>query len=139
MTQANIKESKIFEVALIGLRAAIGVIFIVHGLDKLTNPGFGEFLTKIGIPPELAFLIGLAEMLPGIFLIAGVLSRIAASIISIIMLGAIFHVKGASNLSGQGGVELELILLATALFIIVAGPGRISIAHLVKKLPRPIH
>lgn len=139
MTDGSLKDGKLSHVAFMGLRAAIGVIFIAHGISKLTNPGFGGFLAKLGLPPELALLVGLAEFIPGIMLIAGVLTRISASIISIIMVGAIFHVKGAANLTGEGAYELDLILLASALVIIVAGPGKISIAHLVKKLPRPIH
>jgi len=52
------------------------------------------------------------------------------------MLGAIFVVKGAQNLTGQGGVELDLILLASLLVIIVIGPGRISVSHVLKKVPQ---
>jgi putative oxidoreductase len=55
------------------------------------------------------------------------------------MLGAIFVVKGASNLTGQGGVALDLMLLASCLVIIVMGPGRVSISHIVKKIPRVLH
>ena len=61
---------------------------------------------------------------------------ISASLLSIVMIGAIFYVKGASNLTGDGGFELDLILLAANLVIIVAGPGRVSISHLVKRIPR---
>ena len=75
----------------------------------------------------------------GILLIFGVFSRIGASIISIVMLGAIFLVKGAQSLTGDGGVEFDLVLLAGVLIIMVAGPGRVSLAHLIKKLPRYIH
>jgi len=52
------------------------------------------------------------------------------------MLGSIFHVKGASNLTGEGGFALDLMLLAGCLAIIVAGPGRVSISHIAKKIPR---
>ena len=52
------------------------------------------------------------------------------------MLGAIFHVKGAANLTGQGGYALDLLILAGVLLIIVTGPGRISISHIAKKIPR---
>ncbi len=55
------------------------------------------------------------------------------------MLGAIFHVKGASNLTGEGGYALDLMLLAGTLLIITAGPGRFSISHVVKKIPRFLH
>ena len=121
-----------------GLRSAIGVIFIVHGVGKF-NPGFANFLPNMGLPPEMQIPIALAELVPGILLIIGVLSRFSASLLSIIMVGAIFHVKGAQSLTGDGGVELDLILLAASLVIIVAGPGRISLSQVIKKLPRWIH
>jgi len=139
LTEAKFSENKLKDIAFWGLRAAVGVIFIVHGYGKLSNPGFSNWLATISIPPEMAFLIGLAELVPGILLIVGVLTRISASFLSVIMLGAIFHVKGAQSLTGEGGYELDLILLASCLVIIVAGPGRVSISNIAKKIPRPLH
>lgn len=139
MSGAKFSDNKLIDIAFLGMRAAIGVIFIVHGTGKF-NPGFVGFLTgPLGLPPEMQIPIALAETIPGILLIVGVLTRISASLLSIIMLGAIFYVKKAANLTGDGAYELDLILLASCLVIIVAGPGRASIAHVIKKLPRPIH
>ena len=138
MTTSEIKEKILNDVVFIGLRSAIGVIFIVHGIGKF-NPGFADFLSNIGLPPEMQILIALAELVPGILLVFGVLSRLSASLLCIIMLGAIFHVKGAQSLTGDGGIELELILLASSLVIMIAGPGRISLSHIIKKLPRCLH
>ena len=136
MTTAEIKEKILNDVVFFGLRLTIGVIFIVHGYSKFGNEGFVGWISSIGIPGELAIIIALAEVIPGILLIIGVLSRISASIISIIMIGAIFHVKGAESLTGDKGVEFDLILLAVALVIIVAGPGKISISQGIKKIGR---
>ncbi|MDH3312362.1 MAG: DoxX family protein [Nitrosopumilus sp.] len=138
MTSAEIKGKILNDVVFIGLRSAIGMIFIVHGISKF-NPGFVNFLTNMGIPAEMQIPIALAELIPGIFLVFGVLSRFSAVLISIIMLGAIFYVKGAQNLTGDGGVEIDLILLASSIVIMIAGPGRISIAQAIKKLPRCLH
>jgi putative oxidoreductase len=138
LTTSEIKEKILNDVVFIGLRSAIGVIFIVHGIGKF-NPGFADFLSNIGLPPEMQIPIALAELVPGILLVFGVLSRLSASLLCIIMLGAIFHVKGAQSLTGDGGVELELILLASSLVIMIAGPGRISLSHIIKKLPRCLH
>lgn len=135
MTDAKIGESKLHDITHFGIRASIGTIFIVHGFGKF-DPGFVGFLNQIGIPAEMQFLIALAEFVSGILLIVGVLTRISASILSIIMLGAIFHVKRAASLTGQGGYELDLIILAGVLSIIVVGPGRVSLSHIAKKIPR---
>ena len=138
MVTAEFKEKKLNDIVFMGLRSALGVIFIAHGVAKF-NPGFTGFLENMGLPPEMQIPIALAELIPGILLIIGVLSRISAGLISIIMVGAIFHVKGAQNLTGQGGYEIDLILLASCLVIIVMGPGRVSLSHIIKKIPRPIH
>ena len=136
MAEAKFSENRLLDIAFWGLRAAVGVIFIAHGTGKF-GEGFVGFLTgPLGLPPEMQIPLALAETVPGILLIIGVLTRISASLLSIIMLGAIFYVKEASNLTGQGGYELDLVLLAACLTIIVAGPGRISISHIAKKIPR---
>jgi len=138
LTTSEIKEKILNDVVFMGLRSAIGVIFIVHGISKFDS-GFADFLPMMGLPVEMQIPIALAELIPGILLVIGVLSRLSASLISIIMLGAIFHVKGAQSLTGDGGVELDLILLASSLVIMIAGPGRISLANIIKKLPRCLH
>ena len=139
MADAKFSDSKLQDIAFMGLRSAIGAIFIAHGIGKF-DAGFVGFLRgPLGLPAEMQIPIALAELIPGILIIIGVLSRISASLLSIIMLGAIFYVKGASNLTGQGGFELDLILLASSLLIIVKGPGRISLSHIIKKIPRPLH
>jgi len=120
------------------LCAAVGVVFIVHGSGKF-NPGFLGFMEMLGLPPEMQIPIALAETVPGILLLIGVFTRLSASLLSIVMLGAIFYVKQAGSLTGERGFELDLILLAACLVVMIAGPGRISIAHVVKKLPRCLH
>ena len=124
------------DAAQMGMRTAIGVIFIVHGFGKFGNPGFGGWISSMGIPAEMQIPIALAEFIPGILLVIGILTRISASLISIVMLGAIFLVKGASSLTGDGGYEFDLILLAACLVVIVAGPGRVSLSYVLKKVPR---
>ncbi len=138
MTTAEIRQKVLDDVVFMGLRSAIGVIFIVHGMMKF-NPGFAGALPNMGLPPEMQIPIALAEVVPGVLLIIGILGRLSTVLLSIVMLGAIFHVKGAQSLTGDGGVEMDLILLAALLVIMIVGPGRVSLAQIVKKLPRCLH
>jgi len=138
LTESSIHNTELNEITNWGIRAAIGVVFIVQGSGKF-NPGFAGMLGNLGIPAEMQIPIALAELISGILLIIGVFTRLSASMIAIIMLGAIFVVKEASNLTGNGGYAIDLILLAGALVIITMGPGRISLAHIIKKLPRCLH
>jgi len=111
LAEAIFRENKLRDITHWGLRAAIGVIFIVTGSGKF-HPGFAGFLTSLGIPVEMQIPIALAEIIGGTLLIVGVLSRISASVLCIINLGAIFWVKGASNLTGEGAYNIDLMLLA---------------------------
>lgn len=135
MADAKIQESRLHDITHFGIRAAIAAIFIVNGSGKF-NPGFTGFLTNIGLPAEMQIPIALAEVISGILLLVGVLTRISASILSIVMLGAIFYVKKAANLTGEGGYQIDLMILAGCLAIIAIGPGRVSLSHLAKKIPR---
>lgn len=135
MAETKIREFILHDIAHFGVRMVIGGIFIAHSLGKF-EPGFLGFLEKIGLPPEMQFPIALAEFVPGILLFIGGLTRISAALLSVVMIGAIFLVKDVSKLTGQGGIELELLLLAGSLVIMVIGPGRISVSHILKKVPR---
>ena len=134
--EAKLSENKLHDLTHWGLRASIGVVFIVHSLKKF-DPVWQEWLITIGLPPEMQLPIALAEFIGGVLLVVGVLTRISAAVFSVILLGAIFHIRWENGfLISQGGWEWDLVMLAVTLSIIVAGPGRVSIAHLVKKIPR---
>ena len=138
-TDVKFTDNRLTDIAFMGMRAAIGAIFIAQGVGKF-NPGFANFLSGVlGLPAELAPVIGAAETVGGILLIFGVLSRISSAWLSIIMLGAIFYVKNAGSLTGERGTALDVILLGALLVILVAGPGRVSIPYVVKKIPRFLH
>ena len=138
MGTAEIKDGILNDAVFMGVRASVGVIFILHGMGKF-NPGFANALPNMGLPPELQIPIALAEVVPGILLIIGVLSRFSGALLAIVMVGAIFHVKGAQSMTGDRGVEFDVILLAASLLIMVAGPGRIAIAQAARRIPRILH
>lgn len=138
-TEAALKENVLHDITHWGIRASIGVIFIVHSLKKF-DPSWQEWLISVGIPPEMQLPIALAEFIGGILLVIGVLTRITGTVFAVILLGAIFHIRWENGFFiSQGGWELDLVMLAVVLVIIAAGPGRISVSHLVKKIPRFLH
>ena len=135
-TEASLKENVLHDITHWGISASIGAIFIVHSLKKF-DPSWQEWLASIGIPPEMQLPIALAEFIGGILLLVGVLTRVTGSVFAVILLGAIFHIRWENGFFvSQGGWEWDLVMLAAVLAIIVAGPGRISISRLVKKIPR---
>ena len=124
------------EITYWGIRASIGAIFIIHSLKKF-DPSWQEWLASIGLPPEMQLPIALAEFIGGIMLIAGLLTRITGVIFSVILLGAIFHIRWENGFFvSQGGWEWDLMMLAAALSIIAIGPGKISVSRFIKKIPK---
>jgi putative oxidoreductase len=135
LADAEIRQSKFHDISHFGLRLAVGAIFITAGYLKF-DPGFAAFLPQMGVPVQLQYLYALEEFVPGILIIAGVLTRISALVLSLVMLGVIFYIDKASQFIGPNGYELPVLLLAASLVIITIGPGKISVSHLVKKIPR---
>ncbi|MDE1840592.1 MAG: DoxX family protein [Thaumarchaeota archaeon] len=135
MDDITMLENKFHEISYFGLRLAIGVTFVVVGYIKF-DPGFDTYLLQLNLPPDLRYLFALEEFIPGLLLIAGILTRISASVLSVVMLGIIFYIDKASQFIGSNGAEYPVLILAGSLFIITIGPGRISLSHLIKKIPR---
>lgn len=135
MPGAEITQSEFHDISHFGLRLAIGSIFIVAGIIKF-DPIFATYLPQMGLPANMQYLFAAQEFIPGILIIIGILTRISASVLSLVMLGVIFYVDKASKFIGPDGVELPVILLAASIVIITVGPGRISISHAIKKVPR---
>jgi putative oxidoreductase len=108
------------------IRILAGILFIAHGLPKFEDIGGTQgFFGNVGIPPELAIPIGLLEVIGGIFLLVGVVTRITAILFIIEMIGATLIVKLPDGF--VGGYELELLLVAVGISFILTGPGRISV------------
>lgn len=138
MVDATLRTHKLHDLSHFGLRISVGVLFIVHSLGKF-DTGAGGFFSSVGLPSEMAPLIGLLELIGGILLIAGVLTRIASSLLAIEMLVVMVYLKKLQSFSGKNGLELELLIFVILLTLITLGPGRISLSHAVKKLPRFLH
>lgn len=117
------------------LRVALGVIMAAHGYQKLTNgptQGFAGMLGGMGMPaPEaLAWFVTLVELVGGLALVVGLLTRIAAILNTGVMLVVIFMVKlGNGLLGGPGasGFELELAIAAGMIALALTGPGWLSV------------
>lgn len=117
-------------------RVIVGVIMTVHGWQKLTTMGIGGFagfLESLSVPlPGLAaFVVTLVELVGGILLILGLLSRLAALLLTINLAVAILLVKSGVGLiapEGQGaGAELDLALIAGFLVVLLMGPGKLAL------------
>jgi len=105
---------------------------MMHGLPKLLDiSNTQNSFTNMGLPPELAIIIGLLEFIGGLAILLGVFTRIAAGLLVINMIGAILQVKLAKGFIG--GYELDLLYLAIMISLMLTGPGNLSIEKNVLK------
>jgi len=117
-----------------------------HGAQK-TLGWFGgngfratmAYFTKSGFPPALAFLAVMAEFLGPLGLAIGLLTRVAALSIAVVMLVAItvhkrhgFFMNWLGTQEGEG-VEYHLLALGVAVALIVNGAGAWSIDALIAR------
>lgn len=130
-------------------RLVLGVVFFAHGA-QLTLGWFGGygytgsmgfFTGTMHIPALFAFLAIFAQFAGSIALVLGVLSRLAALGIAIVMAVAIatVHVKVGFFMNWYGnqkgeGYEYHLLAIALALVVMIKGAGPVSIdAALTRK------
>ncbi|WP_132992978.1 DoxX family protein [Gordonia zhaorongruii] len=124
-------------------RIILGVIFVMHGWQKLFTNGIDQ--TRMGfesmdVPaPEIAaWFAGIAEFVGGILLIIGIAVPLVALILIIDMIGAIiFAHMDAGFWVNEGGYEFVLALIAGLIAIAVAHQGALSVdAHVAKRFSR---
>jgi len=130
------------DVALLLVRAVVGLTFLLHGLDKLGDlTGTEQFFDGLGIPiPDvMAPFVAVLEVAGGIALILGLLAPLAGLALAgdMLVAGLTRHAdKGFFAM--DGGYELVLLLGVASLGIAAAGAGRFSldaILRLHERLP----
>ena len=119
------------DLALLILRVVLGIIMIYHGWPKVTNLGGTiEAMAGMGVPaPAVAAIFAtVAEVVGGLLMVLGAFTDIAGLMFAIDMLGAITFVHAKNGFSvAKGGMEWPLLLVAAALAIALAGPGRYAV------------
>jgi putative oxidoreductase len=121
------------DAALLILRIASTMTFLYNGsavlFGSFGGPGPRQFATSHHMPVLLGYLVGVAQCAGALAVLSGVLIRVGAACLVVVMLGAIFmvHLPHGFNVSG-GGMEYALTELLLAIALLLAGPGRYSLA-----------
>lgn len=117
----------------LGLRVAIGIIFVVHGWPKVT--GARGMAAAMGQPSSAAVAFftvqGVVEVAGGLAIALGLLTQLVAAAFVIIMLGAIglknTMMKTGFSAQQATGWEFDFVLLFANLLLLLAGPGSLAL------------
>ena len=126
------------DLGLLVLRAALGVVFIAHGLQNAFGwwggpglDGFKESLAAAGYHNAnlLTYLAAGAQMASGILLVLGLFTPIAAAVALAFLVNSVLANVTAQRADGGlfvfgSAAEYLLVLTAVAAAIVLAGPGR---------------
>jgi putative oxidoreductase len=128
--------------AVLLIRLLAGAVFVSEGIQKFLFPadlGVGRF-TKIGMPsPEvLAPFVGVVEIVGGLLLLLGLLTRLAALALLVDMLVAITTTKlplllkeGFWKMAHEARTDWSMLL--GALFLLLVGAGAWSLDALLAR------
>ena len=124
------------DMAALVIRVVVGPVLAYHGYRKVDS-GVGNFIestvTRLDVP--LPTLVGYAvvaiELIGGLCLLAGLLTRLWGLLVAVEMVAIVFVVKADVGLIAPRGVgvgfELDLVVAACAVALVILGPGRVSL------------
>jgi putative oxidoreductase len=124
------------------LRVVVGIVFIMHGYQKLFVWGFDgveQGFAGMGIPlPGIsAIVVSLVEFFCGLALLLGLFTRLAAIPPAIVMIVAITMVHLKNGFYNPQGVEFPLTLLAALVCLMLAGPGEAALDNALARRRGP--
>lgn len=123
---------------MLPLRIAVGLVFLMHGGQKLFAFGLAgttDIMGKLGLPlPEVcAAVVITVELLGGLAILLGVFTRLAGALLAFEMVVAILVARLHGGFFAPYGYEFELTLLAACLTFASTGPGRVSLEEIRRR------
>ena len=125
--------------ALLLVRLVLGPMLAYHGYRKLDG-GVGRFVATVHrygfpLPEVLARATIVIELVGGICLAIGLLTRVWSGLVTLQMLLIVAKVKWHVGLIGPpgkgGGFELDLLYAVAAAALLIAGPGLFAVNHAI--------
>jgi putative oxidoreductase len=129
------------------IRLAVGLIFFTQGILKYTDPNMGvNRFARIGFPHPwfTAHFVGTFEVICGALIVLGLLTRLAAVPLLIVIATAIASTKIPELLRPAQGfwfmvsdARADFAMLCGLLFLLLSGAGRLSLDARRWGGPRP--
>jgi putative oxidoreductase len=121
---------------LLTLRLGVGAPFLVHGIQK---SAMWKMQPSAQLPAGMLSILrflAIVEPLGAVGVLVGFLTQPAAAGLAIIMLGAIRlkAVQMHRRFTGDGGWELDFILLAAAIALFISGAGKLSLDRVLLRM-----
>jgi putative oxidoreductase len=116
---------------MLPLRIVVGLVFLMHGAQKLFVfglAGTADIMGKLELPLPVmcAAVVITVELLGGLAILLGVFARLAGALLAFEMVVAILVARLHGGFFAPYGYEFELTLLGACLTFALSGPGRIS-------------
>ncbi len=132
---------ELIDLGLLVLRVVLGLSVAAHGAQKLFGwfggygiAGTGGWLESIGVKPGklAAFLAGFGEFFGGLLLVAGLFTTFAGVAVALVLIVAIATAhKGKGFWNTNGGSELPVLIIASAIALALTGAGEFSVDALI--------
>jgi len=116
------------------LRLIAGTAFVIHGYPKLVGGSRGQtidIMKSIGVAPTLTTAIALLELVGGVFVILGILTRLVTGLLALEMVATIILLALRLKKKYILGYELDLAYLAIFLGLALLGGGAYSLDELL--------
>jgi len=130
--------SRLAKWGMLPLRVVVGLVFLMHGGQKLFVfglSGTADIMGKLGLPlPSLcAAIVITVELLGGLAILLGMFTRLAGALLAFEMVVAIVVARLHGGFFAPYGYEFELTLLGACLTFALMGPGQISLEELWRR------
>jgi putative oxidoreductase len=130
-----LKNEKAISITSLLLRLTIGLCFFLHGAQKVFGwfggsglEKWSEYLATKNFPKPVAYLSAFVEMIAGILLITGTLTKASALAMIIFMAFAVWIAHfDKGYFSQKGGYEYQLLLIVACVCTMILGGGEYSI------------
>jgi putative oxidoreductase len=110
------------------LRGGLAAVFIFHGLALVSEDGGTAWDQKLGLSKPEQAAVAWGQLLGGIALAVGFLTRLAALGLAVIMVGAIYlvHWEHGFNIT-DGGWEYNFVILTVCAALMLLGGGTLAV------------